>query len=401
MPDNNRYTLLAGWLVDGSGGPVRERVCIQVHDGCIERMDCFGEDLRAEADRDFSGDTVIPCLVDTHVHLFMSGSGDPAVRTRQLEADFCEVRPQIEARLQRHMSCGVMAVRDGGDSRGHALRFRREILPERFSGVAVCAAGKAWRRSGRYGRLIGRSPAAGTSLAESIAGADPLPDHVKIVNSGLNSLVVFGKTTPAQFSKEELENAVREAKARGLKVMVHANGAEAVRGAVEAGCHSIEHGFFMGTDNLKKMAERRTVWVPTAITMKAYAEGLSGKSKEPIGAEKNLEHQLEQLRIAKEVGVCVAVGSDAGSLHVHHGSGCVEEMKLFMAAGYSCQEAVRCATVRGARLIGIDHAGRRLSPGQPASFLVCPGKPAQLPDSLYRLKAVYVQGRQIPRNEGG
>ena len=401
MTDRDNTTLLAGWLLDGSGEPARKRVMIEVRNGAVNRIAPFEHGAQPREVRDFSGDTVLPCLVDSHVHLFMSGNGDPEARARQLEAGFSEVLPKIEARIRRHMGSGVMAVRDGGDGRGHALRFRQTVAQEKFPGFVIRSAGKAWRGSGRYGKLIGRPPEPGKSLAESIdaAAAVEKPDHVKIVNSGLNSLLRFGKTTPPQFSRAELEAAVRTAGTHGVKVMVHANGEAAVRDAVEAGCHSIEHGFFMGTDNLLKMADRRVVWVPTAVTMKAYAEALAPESREAQGARKNLDHQLEQLRKAKEAGVVVAVGSDAGSLCVHHGSGCLEEIRLLMTAGYSCAEAVRCATVHGARLLGVDHVGRRLAPGRPASFLVCPGGPEQLPDSLYRLKAVYVKGRRVAEDE--
>jgi len=401
LPDNDRYTLLAGWLLDGSGEPAWKRVAIEVRNGAVSRIAPLENGAQPREVLDFSADTVLPCLVDSHVHLFMSGNGDPEVRTRQLEAGFSEVLPKIEARIRRHMGSGVMALRDGGDGRGHTLRFRQTVAQEKFPGFVIRAAGKAWRGSGRYGKLIGRSPEAGKTLAEAIdaAAAVEKPDHIKIVNSGLNSLLRFGKTTPPQFSREELQAAVCAAEARGLKVMVHANGQAAVKSAVEAGCHSIEHGFFMGTDNLLKMADRRVVWVPTAVTMKAYAEALAPESREAQGAKKNLDHQLDQLRKAKEAGVVVAVGSDAGSLCVHHGSGCLEEIRLLMDAGYSCTEAVRCATVHGARLLGVEHVGRQLAPGRPASFLVCPGGPEQLPGSLYRVKAVYVQGKRLEIGE--
>ena len=72
-------------------------------------------------------------------------------------------------------------------------------------------------------------------------------------------------------------------------------------------------------------------------------------------------------------------------------------MKLLSAAGYGIEEVVCCASERGALLLGLQRAGRRLAPGRPASFLVCPGPPARLPDSLYRLKAFYVEGQPVLR----
>ncbi|MGD8367388.1 MAG: amidohydrolase family protein [Desulfobacterales bacterium] len=388
-------TLLGGWLVDGTGDPARQNQALKIANGQIQGI-CSSEEVSPEEDLlDFSGDTVLPCLVDSHVHLFMSGTTDARVRQEQLEARFEEILPRIDARIGRYAACGIAAVRDGGDARGHALRYRSEILPKRFAWFTVRSPGRAFRSAGRYGKLIGRPPEAGRTLADSIAAEADGADHVKIVNSGLNSLLSFGKTTAPQFSLDVLSAAVRAARRRGWKVMVHANGPEPVRMAVAAGCHSIEHGFFMGIENLQRMAERGTVWVPTAVTMKAYAESLPAGSREAAGAARNLEHQLGQIEAARRLGVTVAAGSDAGSLNVHHGSGCIEEIRLLASAGFSIEEAVCCASVKGARLLGLERAGRRVAAGRPASFVVCTGGPERLPDSLRRVKALYVEGNRV------
>ncbi len=391
---NARFVVAAGWLLDGSGQPAMRRVAVEVDAGKVVRIGAQEDVLPGETVLDFGKDTLLPCLVDSHVHLFMSGTTDLAVRERQLSAGYAEAARGIEERIGRHAGCGVMAARDGGDAHGHTLRFRSERLAERFPSFTLRAAGRAWRNQGRYGKMIGRPPGDGMSLADSIAGESGGIDHVKIVNSGLNSLLSFGRNTPPQFSTTQLSAAVRAAEALGLKVMVHANGPAAVGQAVDAGCHSIEHGFFMGEDNLEKMAARGTVWVPTAVTMKAYAESPGAGAREAAGAARNLEHQLRQIASARRLGVAVAVGSDAGSPNIHHGAGCIEEIRLLTAAGFSIQEAVSSATEIGARLLGVERAGRRLAAGRPASFLVCPGGPEGLCDSLYRLKAVFVEGRR-------
>jgi imidazolonepropionase-like amidohydrolase len=107
--------------------------------------------------------------------------------------------------------------------------------------------------------------------------------------------------------------------------------------------------------------------------------------------DKNLNHQIEQLALARELGVNVALGTDAGSLGVLHGESMVEEMKLFKKAGYSLAETVRCATSNGAGLLGIDDFGL-IAPGKTATFLVARGAPAQLPRKLSYLEAIYQSG---------
>jgi imidazolonepropionase-like amidohydrolase len=380
----------AGWLIDGTGGPVREQVTLSVSKGRIVSTTADG--FERFSGWDLAEYTLLPGLVDGHLHLAISGSPDTDIRQRQLTAGYTETAGTIAGHLRDLLAHGVVAVRDGGDHYGHAHRYG---LDHPDPVVRVRTPGRAWHRVGRYGRLIGRPLGTWCSLAESIAGDDAAIDHVKLVNSGLNSLTQFGKETPPQFELDEVRGAVKAAAARGWSVMVHANGREPVRIAVEAGCRSIEHGFFMGRDNLKRMADRGTIWVPTIGTMTAYAATLPPESPEAAGARRNAEAQLEQVATARELGVRVALGTDAGSMGVFHGAGIIEEMRLLMSAGYSLPEAVRCAAANGARLLNLAGAGT-LTPGEAATFIAVPGPPTGLPASLSSVRCLVINGRPVP-----
>jgi imidazolonepropionase-like amidohydrolase len=148
----------------------------------------------------------------------------------------------------------------------------------------------------------------------------------------------------------------------------------------------------MGEENLKRLADEQITWVPTAFTMEAYARALAKGSRESQVARKNLDHQIDQIRQAKEFGVRVAVGTDAGSLGVHHGEAVREEMRLLLAAGFGLEEAVRSATSAGAALLGLDHRAGRLMPGSPATFLAVRMKPEGLLDALGTPQRIYVKG---------
>lgn len=376
------FSLFAGWLIDGTGGPIRRNVLVRVKKGTLHAIEDSGEGIRDRGDVvDFSRCTLIPPLVDSHVHLFMSGSGDPEIRRRQLNFTFDLAMDAVSRHIGQHLAHGVLAVRDGGDYGGFVLRYK-ERFQTAESPIAVRCAGKAWRAPGRYGKLIGEPPGKGRDLAHAILAREERPDHVKIVQSGLNSLKVFGKETPPQFTLEELKGAVRAARRLGLKVMVHANGNLPVKLAIESGCDSIEHGFFMGGENLKRMAERQVVWTPTAVTMKAYSDQLGADAPEAQAAKMTLDHQLEQIRKAAEYGVPIAIGTDAGSLGVHHGSAVKEEIRLLMRAGLSVEKAIQSATSVGAGLLGLGEQLGMLEKGRPAAFLVVRGDPTGLLDAL-------------------
>ncbi len=385
--------IYAGWLIDGSGGAIQERVLLKIVDGYIVDIDSCSKDEVPSSCTDLSHCTILPPLIDCHVHLGMSGSVDRRSREQQLHADYKTLRPVISQHLTCLLSHGVLAVRDGGDRQGFVVRYREKDLQKNEAAMIIKTVGRAWHRQGRYGSLIGRYPQGDVSLAIAYKKDQEEQDHVKLVNSGLNSLTVFGLETAPQFSLQEIRELVTLAESQGKRVMVHANGREPVRLALEAGCHSIEHGFFMGRGNLELMAEKGSVWVPTAYTMKAYVENLD---KDRQGsrevAEKNFQHQLNQISMARELGVRLALGTDSGSMGVLHGESLVEEMKVYRKAGFSLPETVRCATLNGARLLGIDDMGL-LKKGEAAHFIVARGTPAQLPGKLSYLEAIFMGGK--------
>jgi len=386
----------AGWLIDGSGTAIREKMLLKIKDGIVAGIEEYNPaDCPNPSEiTDLSYCCILPPLVDSHAHLCMSGTLDRKSREDQLKADYPQIRKHITQHLIHQLSHGVLAVRDGGDRLGSVLRYRQELEGEASVPVIMKTPGKAWYREGRYGSLIGRALKTGSSLWKSVE-ADHSGDYIKIVNSGLNSLTSFGLETKPQFSQEELAELVQRAEERGWKVMVHANGKEPVKAALAAGCFSIEHGFFMGNDAIELLADKQTFWVPTLYTMKACRESIDYGIKEANRdvVKRNLEQQLKQLYHARSCGARVAVGTDSGSIGVLHGESLAQELKLFLQAGYSLSEAIRCATYNGAKLLGITNEFGLIAKGRPASFLVVRGTPAQLPRKLMYLEAIYLRGK--------
>jgi hypothetical protein len=323
----------------------------------------------------------------------MSASPDLRVRSRQLDQGYDEVRPVIAGHLDDHFRHGVLAVRDGGDRGDEVRRYLAETVISK-NPVQVRTPGRAWHRKGRYGAFIGRSVERGDFLGRSFSRLADCGDHCKVINSGLNSLLEFGKQTRPQFSRQELRDFVQLAHNRGRRVMVHANGEQPVRDAVLAGCDSIEHGYFMDRDNLELMAEKQVVWVPTAVVMQSFARiaAMGGDGMNSGVVERTLEDQLRQMSLGRQLGVPMAMGTDAGCMGVFHGRSMAEELQLFVQAGFSLAEALHCATLAGARLLDLEHRLGMLAVGRPASFLVVEGGPATLPDQLGSIKARYKDG---------
>jgi len=345
---------------------------------------------------DLSNHTILPGLTDSHVHLAISGTLDPVIRKKQVNDEYIDAKKRIEKHLVDFIKHGVTAVRDGGDHKGHVFYYKAKTHGEDEEKIIVKTPKTAWHAAGRYGKLLGRTPDYGTDLSRAIFNSHEAGiDHIKIINSGINSLKTFGKETPPHFNIDELKRAVNVGNDLGLKTMVHANGYEPVQIALESGCHSIEHGFFMGDENLKRMAETGVVWVPTICTMKAYMEYLSDGILEYDVAKRNLYHQIEQVKKAIEYGVTIALGTDSGSPGVYHGLSVIDEMKLLMEAGLSREKAVQCGTLNAFKLSNNGDMGGKIITGMPATFLAAKGGPENLPESLHNVGEVWIRGKKL------
>jgi imidazolonepropionase-like amidohydrolase len=389
-----------GWLIDGTGRPALVNPMVVVRAGRIQRISNAEESQpQGMTIVDLSDCTVFPALIDSHVHLVMSGTTDPSIRRKQLKSNYTDRRKTIRDHLHQYLAYGVLAVRDGGDHNGDTLRYKQEMAAHPPAPVTIASPGRARHAQGRYGKLIGIPVKADETLVQSAFGKTPRRDHLKLVNSGLNSLTQFGVESAPQFSRNELTAVVAAARKCGLPTMVHANGYLPVKLAVEAGCASIEHGFFMGKENMRRLADTGAVWVPTTVTMKAYSDYLKnqGHRSDPSFAEvskKNLEHQLAQINTARELGVLIALGTDAGSPGVHHGLAVQEELRLLIGGGFSVEGAIRCASRNGALLMGLSERGT-LAPGMRADFMAVRAPVAQVPDELHRIAHRVVGGQLI------
>lgn len=387
-----RYTVRAGTLLDGSGGPALKNAVFSVEGRFFGPA---GEPPGEAGEAwDLSACTVLPGLVDCHAHLLWSGTPDPRVRSGQVfpekEWGFAAILKNCESLVR----AGVAAVRDGGDPLAMVLSFLEENGAP--PGLVVRSPGQALHAPGRYGKIIG-IPMSGDRLAWEIFQNGRNRHHVKLVQSGLNSLDSFGRQTAPQYRMTDMRAAVQAAMGRKLPVMVHANGELPVAISVEAGAQSIEHGFFMGPDNLSRMAEKEITWVPTAVTMKGYAETLPQGSAKADTAGRILEHQVAAMAEGREKGVKMAAGTDSGSQGVFHGKALFQEMELFRRAGFSIPETVAAASSAGAQLLGLSDLGM-VREGFRACFLAVPGGPEDIfsrPPCL-----VVADGRILHKEEG-
>lgn len=383
------HRIRVGWLIDGGGGPIKKDQKLTAENGRIRSIEPFDPSVCDVKDvTDLSHATVLPTLVDAHVHLAFSGTLDSEQRRLQLQQSYSEVENAVHQHVETCVENGVVAVRDAGDRHGWVNKSR----PIDKWPFHICATSWAWHAPGRYGRMIGQAPAKHESLLKAVQRGSENIDHIKILQSGINSLKHFGYETPPQFTLSEIISVRQYAHQKKIAVMVHANGVKPVHIALEAQCDSIEHGYFMGNDNLHRMADQQVFWVPTMIPMAALTlpEVIRSSMQNSI-ALRTLEHQMAQVLKAYEIGVPIVLGTDAGSLGVNHGIAVRQELALLIKAGLSVNRAVQCATQNAALLMGLKNRGV-IRPGARADFIVIPGRPEKIESGLEKIESIFREG---------
>lgn len=416
-----KAVIKAGILLDGTGRQARENVDILVTGGMVRKIrpslsegvplispgkgTCFvvgdsredtafslpGEARSKERDAvfDCGGLTLLPGLVDCHVHLALGG----------LNFESALNRWDKEKKLQTHMAdtlesfrtSGILAVRDGGDRNMAGLAAARgaragDVLP------LIVATGGALRKKGMYGSFLGRdleSMGIKEAVRERLrAGAGQL----KVLVTGTVSFREYGKVGPLQWSREELSFLVTEAHDAGLKVMAHANSVEGTALAVQCGVDSLEHGYFIARETLEQMAGKGIAWIPTIVPVAVQLKApyrCNHTLAELAVIERTYRRQQLNVEAARKLGVTVGVGTDAGAPGVRYGASYLEEMKLLVEAGFSPAEVINAATAQGVRILGLENKLGRVMPGLPACLIGVRGNPLADLDVLKKPDVIF------------
>ena len=386
-------------VFDGASEEVMEDGAVVVEDGRIASV-MPAEDLPAGTEVVNLGDaTLLPGLIDAHVHLVWSASAEPHALVESESRALTALRCANNAGL--HLRAGVTTVRDVGSTDGLAIEVGRAVELGVLPGPRVVAAGRAIAMTGGHGWFLGREadgPDAVRRAAreEMKAGAG----CVKLMASG----GVYGHAEEPgspQLTEEEMGAAVQEAHKAGRKVAAHAYSPEAINNALEAGVDSIEHGSFMDRATAERMQEQGTYLVPTMSVYAAMAEkGPELGAPEYIQRKtaEVLEASREAFRLALEVGVKIAAGTDCGAPGHPHGT-LPEELRLMVEAGATPTEALRYSTSAAADLLGLAEEVGTLEPGKKADLIAVGGDPLHDIRALGEVRLMLRNGEQVERSQ--
>ena len=261
---------------------------------------------------------------DCHMHMVLDG----VYYKDAIAAHRGHVRDDlIRQRLSAYAAAGIRYLRDGGDAFGVALRAR-ELAPE--YGIEYRAPVYPMCLKGRYGAFIGRAFETLDDYRAMVAEARKAgADFIKVMISGLMDFDHFGVITSEPLTAPQIRELIRIAHDEGFSVMAHANGAQTVMAAIEAGVDSVEHGAYLNRETVETLAQSGAVWVPTLVTI----GNLIGCGRFPNDVlARILDVQLENVALCVSLGGSIALGSDNGAYQVPHVKGTMDEYALLKRA---------------------------------------------------------------------
>ena len=332
---------------------------------------------------DCSERTLIPGIIDCHVHLMSSGADSTSNFHNPFSLPFySSVRHMSET-----LAGGVTTVRDaGGTDLGAKVAVDTGVVRGPRMTIAVTIMSQTGGHgdfhlvSGADSPFLSPHPGRPSGVADGVEGVQRKTrellragaDHIKICSTGG---VLSPRDDPrhSQFTEEEITVIVAEAAAQGAHVMSHAQGAPGIKNAVRAGVRSIEHGIYLDDEAIDLMLENGTFLVPTLQAPQAVITAAEAGASLPQSvidkAHSVIETHRESIAKAHEAGVRIAMGTDAGV--GPHGRN-LEEISLLAEAGLSGAEALAAGTSTAAELLGHDDRGR-IAAGMLADLVLVDG----------------------------
>lgn len=389
----------AGRLIDTEAGRVLNDQKILIEDGVITDI---GSSVQVPAGArvvDLHDYTVLPGMIDSHTHLTIDiKHQDPLYELQRTaaEAAFGSI-PNARAVLM----AGFTTVRDLGTYRALVdVALRDAIERGDVIGPRMYVAGAFVTITGGAGAVTGFSPdvtlpwdlryGAANSASEvrervrALAG-----QRVNVIKMFATGAVLTHNSNPSgrEATAEELAAGVEEARNFGLKVAVHAHGAEGIKAAIRAGAASIEHGTLLDDEGIKLMKQHGTYLVPTLEVWLCIGDNYP---QEFVAKAHELERiRMKNFRAAVAAGVKIAFGTDIGVCPFGTNA---REFDLMVRNGMTSMQAIQAATVGSADLLGAQDSLGSLKKGKLADLVAVHGDPIANVQTLEQVDFVMKQG---------
>ncbi|MFD1427739.1 metal-dependent hydrolase family protein [Kroppenstedtia sanguinis] len=369
---------------------------LRIKDGIIREVIDEGAIPKGLLVYDGRGDTVIPGLIDLHIHMMWDGSADP-VGTLKAEG-YEQMLIRAVANCRHYLEHGITTVRDVGSVNDIALHMAKAIRRGLIQGPEVIASGKTLTMTGGHdsfwARFVDGKDEALKGVREQIfKGARVIKVSATGGAYGRDEGEQVGH---AELNIEELQVICEEAHRFGLKVASHAIGKEGIRNSLLAGVDTIEHGHFMDDELSALMRERKSAWIPT---LHVYRQ-LAAIKEIPAYAKKKAREitgiHATAFKTYFNSGIMVGAGSDAGSPGTSHHA-LKDELYAMHELVPDTKAVLKTVTVNAGEILGMDVG--KIEKGYRANLLLLKGNPLERLSNLEKVRQVILNG-EIVVNHG-
>ena len=346
------------------------------------------------------GKSLLPGMIDCHVHLRSDGDADPRSQVANDDVVMTGIRCYCNA--CRSLISGITTVRDCGCSHGAEFSLRRMAQQGQIVTPRLVLSGKFICMTGGHGWNVGLEADGPDEVRKAARSQLRLgADNVKLIATG--GIMTPGTEIGApQLTIEEMRAAVDEAHKAGKISCAHAHGASGVKNAIRAGVDSIEHGYLMDDECIELFLEHGTYLVATSTAVRnVVTHGV--KAGIPVSvvekANRAIDFHIDSFKKAYKAGVKLAMGTDSGVPYTKHGRN-LDELVYLVEMGLTPMEAIQVSTMNSAKLLRMDSMIGSLEAGKLADFLVVDGNPLeniailQKPDAI---QSVILGGKYIKK----
>lgn len=341
----------------------------------------------------YPGSTILPGLIDSHVHLAFDGGPAPAAR---MQAESDEQQLLLMLRSARELlGVGVTTARDLGGRGYLSVLVRDAIAADLARGPRLVVSGSPVTVTGGHCWFMGGEADSDDELRRLVRTHHKHgTDLIKVMSTG--GFMTSGSAPwYAQFSTAQLAVIVEEAARVDMPVAAHAHGIEGIQRAVDAGVSTLEHCSFVTETNERQfseplaaqIADRGIVVCPTINVNAPYVAKLTGIS---VG---------QHVKPLHDRGVRIIVGTDAGVDNTPHHQ-YVGALEYLVTLGFTADQALAMATTEAAEALGVGGSTGRLAPGYQADLIVVDGDPLADIAALRTLRRVLARGRDYVPDSG-
>jgi len=398
-----KYRIQTGYLIDGENPPKKD-IQIDIEDKKIKNLSEIHNKNSKEKTFDEVIDakkyTVLPGLIDTHVHITLFPgyinlnvyNNEWAREWLKEKKEFIVLKSAENAR--KMLLSGVTTARDCGSYSDIIFILRDAINRGLITGPRLVISGNAITITGGHLHFMGLKADSILELIKAVRLMNELgADFIKLMSTG-GRMTASSDSRRVQYSLDEIRAVVEEAHENGMKVAAHALGTEGIINSVRAGVDTIEHcpwfdrveGFNFKEEILPEMLKNKIYVNP--ILLAAFVSNTAS----------DFEERMKWMRIKYQAGIKMIAGTDAGLRLVDFDQLWFAIKLLADQIGLTNYEAIKAGTSEAARALGIDEEVGTIEKGKVADLIVVNGNPLKDLEVLKRIVMIIKEGNIVYRD---